>query len=283
VGALSHSGRFRAAFCESEDQAHVLHGIDAVLRKFGGTARRWRFDRMAAVVSTNTGRLLPSFAEAAKYYGVGVDVCPPRRANRKGVVESRNHFITQRWWRTAQVATVAEAQVSLDRFCAQVGDALPRQGSIVHALAEREPLQPLPVTPFPATLTLTRRVSTTALVSCWGNQYSVPPDLAGRSVEVRWQVAAGLLEMLSAGRTIATHRRAPDGAGVVVRTREHQAELEHAVLSSFTTDRQCRRKENRPPTAAALAIATALRADPALPLEVSIDLQRYADAAGAAS
>ncbi|MCX4781631.1 hypothetical protein [Streptomyces sp. NBC_01264] len=29
-------------------------------------------------------------AAVAKYYGVGVDICPPRRGNRKGVVEKAN-------------------------------------------------------------------------------------------------------------------------------------------------------------------------------------------------
>ncbi|MGH3032718.1 MAG: Mu transposase domain-containing protein [Gaiellaceae bacterium] len=94
VGTLSHSGRFRAVFSEGEDQAHLVCGLDAVLRRLGGTARRWRVDRMATVCEPATGRLLPSFAAVARYYGVSVDVCPSRRANRKGAVESRNHPAT---------------------------------------------------------------------------------------------------------------------------------------------------------------------------------------------
>ena len=42
VGVLSHSGRFRAWVSSSQDQAHLVEGIDGVLRRFGGTARRWR-------------------------------------------------------------------------------------------------------------------------------------------------------------------------------------------------------------------------------------------------
>ena len=67
-----------------------------------------------------TGLLLPSFAAVAKHYGVRIDICPPRRGNRKGVVEKAIHFITQRWWRTASVTTLAEAQASLDRFLSTV-------------------------------------------------------------------------------------------------------------------------------------------------------------------
>lgn len=90
MGTLSHSGRFRAVFAEGEDQAHLVFAMDAVLRRLGGTARRWRVDRMATVCEPGSGRLLASFAAVARYYGVSVDVCPGYRANRKGAVESRN-------------------------------------------------------------------------------------------------------------------------------------------------------------------------------------------------
>ncbi len=37
VGTLSHSGKCRAVFYESEDQAHLVWAIDAVLRAQPGT------------------------------------------------------------------------------------------------------------------------------------------------------------------------------------------------------------------------------------------------------
>ncbi len=55
---------------------------------------------MSTVCFPESGDLRPSFAEAAKYYGVAVDVCPSRRGWRKGVVEKANHSAAQRWWRT---------------------------------------------------------------------------------------------------------------------------------------------------------------------------------------
>ena len=46
-------------------------------------------------------------AETTKHYGVeGVDPCPPRHGNRKGVVEKAIHYLTQGWWRTARVASI---------------------------------------------------------------------------------------------------------------------------------------------------------------------------------
>ena len=281
VGVLSHSGRFRGVFCASEDQAHVLAGIDAVLRRFGGTTRRWRFDRMAALVSTSTGRVLPAVAAAAKYYGVAIDVCPPRRPNRKGVVESRNRFIAQRWLRTAPITTPEDAQRSFDRFCAQVGDALPRGGHLVRTAAEAEPLRPLPTQPFPATLVVERRCSASALVSWNGNRYGVPPGFAGRSVEVRHRLGTDVVEVLHGGRVVASHRRAPDGAGTLVRTPEQLAALTATVLRSVTTERRCRSKVNRPPGAAAQAAALELWPAEA-GARVDVDLAQYATVAEAA-
>jgi transposase len=88
IGALSHSGRCRGVFCEGQTGPHVIESLDGVLRRLGGTTRRWRTDHMAGVVYPGTDRLLPEFVACAKHYGVGVDVCPARRPRRKGVAEA---------------------------------------------------------------------------------------------------------------------------------------------------------------------------------------------------
>src|SRR5215472_1668716 len=81
-GTLSYSGKTRGVIAEKDDQPHLIEAIDGVLRRLGGTPRRWRFDRMATVVDRQGG-LLPNFAAVATYYGAAVDICPRRRAKRK--------------------------------------------------------------------------------------------------------------------------------------------------------------------------------------------------------
>ncbi len=256
VGVLSHSGRFRAWVSSSQDQAHLVEGIDGVLRRFGGTARRWRVDRMATVLVPGTDRIQASFVGVAKHYGVGVDPCPPRRPNRKGVVEKAIHYIAQRWWRTAAVGTVAEAQDSLDHFSETVGDARRRAGDTVGELAEGEPLLDLPPMPYPAEGTLVRKVAANGLISVWGNQYSVPPGVIRTEVSVRWRLGDPSFDVISAsGRLVATHRKVPRGQGRVVRLPEHTAAPDKVVLGAFTTARPPKPKPNRPPSAAARAIA----------------------------
>jgi transposase len=284
VGALSHSSRFRAVFCEETDQAHVFDGIDRVCARLGGVSRRWRFDRMGTVVKIGTDRVLPSFAAFAKHYGVAVDICPSRRGQRKGVVEKNIDFIAQRWWRTADVTTQEDAQRSLDIFCETLGDARPRHDedgkpSTVAALAEGERLAKLPATRFPATMETTRKVAANATVAWRGNRYSVDPALVGVEVLVRVTAGRHTIDIVDvASGLLARHRLAPPGQGALVRDGEHAVALEAAVLSAFTTGKPCHRKANRPPSAAAKQLAAAI-GDPAAARPgdaVVIDLARWA-------
>ena len=262
VGSLSYSSKSRGWLTYSMDQPHLIEGIDGILRRLGGTARVWRTDRMATVINPATGRLQSSFVPVAKHYGVKVVPCPPRRGNRKGVVEKNIHFLTQRWWRTMSAQNLADAQADLDRFCAVTGDRRPRGEATVAVAAETEPLLALPATSYPTTTIETRTVAANALVSVDGNRYSVPPEHVGTEVTVRRRLGNPVLEVVSAGgRVIATHQTAPRGKGRVIRLPEHTRALENVILASFNTDRPCVSKVNRPPSQTALRIAAEITGD----------------------
>lgn len=285
VGTLSCSGKARGMFCESEDQAHLIAAIDGVLRRLGGTSREWRFDRMATVIDPKTGTVQPSFVAVAKYYNVTVVACPPRRGNRKGVVEKGVHFSSERFWRTMTARTMVEAQRAYDRFCETIGDARPRplarlaellgsEEQATESLAARgrrrptvadlaacEPLSALPTVAYPATIAVVRRVDRQCLVDFEANHYGVPTGLVGAEVTVRRRLGADEVEIASAaGVVIATHRRRTPGAGYVVRDPAQRAALESEVLAAFTSDPPCRRKANRPPGEKARAEARKLSA-----------------------
>jgi transposase len=286
VGALPHSGRWRGVLADSEDLPHLVEALHAVSSRLGGLPKTWRFDRMATVASPSTGRVSAAFASVAKHYGVHVALCPPRHGNRKGTVEKANDSAAQRWWRTVQDdASVAQAQASLDAFCARVGDSRARQRdgerTTVGGLAAAERLAPLPA-PFPATVTALRVVSAQALVAFAGNAYSVPPGLAGSTVTVSHRLGQLTLDIATAsGTVLARHRREPDGAGVLVRDTVHVVALESAVLAAFSTGKPCHRKARRPPSPLALAHAEQLLGsnNTERDRDVVVDLGRWARAA----
>ena len=281
LGTLPHSSRTRGVLAESLDQPHLIEAMDAVMRRLGGTARIWRTDRLATVIVPGTRDVQPSFAPVAKHYGAIVEPCPPRRGNRKGAVESAVRYTSGRWWRTMTATTPEEAQLSLDRFLAGPGDARQRrtttgERTTVGALADAEPLLALPVSAFPATIEVTRVVADNATVAFRGNRYSVPPGLAGVALTLRHRLGSSTVEVHSpGGALLVAHRLAPSGAGMIVRTAEHHDALETAVLSSFTTERPCDRKANRPPGPEALTEAARLLGAEAR--DVVVDLDRYAE------
>jgi Mu transposase, C-terminal domain len=281
VGALSCSGKFRCWFSESDDQSHLVVAMHQILLRLGGTARRWRVDRMATVIRPGTSDVQRSFAPVAKHYGVGVDPCPPRHGNRKGVVEKSIDYLTQSWWRTARVGSLTEAQASLDRWCVEVADLRLRDSDeegpavTVAEAAAAEPLLGLPAAAYPVMIELERVVAANALVSAWGNRYSVPPAMIGANVQVRHRHGTHSLDICSSsGSVIATHRLAPPGAHRVVRLAEHTLALETVVLAEFNTAKPCARKVNRPPSPAALAIAAQLGAEAMAEPVVDLDVYR---------
>jgi transposase len=276
IGALSHSGRFRGVFCEQMTFGHLAEAMHRVLVELGGTPQVWRTDRMATIVIAGTDRLTVDAAQAAKHYGTEIAVCPPRRAQRKGVVENAVKYTTKSWWRSAPVTTMGEAQASLDRWSREVADQRRRRAGTVGELGAAEPLRALPAAAYPALIAVERKASRSALVAFEGNLYSVPPGWAARTMTVHARVGEPLLRIRSAtGELVATHRRAPAGIGQITRSSEHAAALEQAVLAAFTTGHACPRKVNRPPGQDALIELARLKGLTALPAPV-IDLSRYA-------
>jgi transposase len=290
LGTLPHSGRSRGVIAPATDQAHLVEAMDAVLRRHGGTARRWRVDRMATVIVPGSGDVQASFAPVAKHYGAIVVSCPPRRGNRKGSVEAAVRFATGRWWRTLAADSPEAAQLSLDRFWATTGDDRlrspagiadpPAEGTrprwpTVGELAATERLLALPAC-FPATIEERAPVDDRASVAFRGNRYSVLPGLAGATMTLRHRLGTDTVDVVSpAGVVLVTHRLAVPGAGAMVRTAAHREALEKVVLGQFTSARPCDRKANRPPGAAALAERAKLLG--AAGAEPSVDLAGIAE------
>ena len=266
VGSLAHSGKWRGYLAPDMTRPQVIAGIDRITRRLGGVTKSWRFDRMATVCHPSTGALTAEFAGVARYYGVSVDVCPPRRGNRKGVVEKSNHTAAQRWWRTLPDETTPEqAQTSCDTFCRTRLDARMRPTSdgraSVITVAAREPLSAPPAAPYPATLTEMRTVSRQALVAWRGNQYSVPPEVAMSEVTVSERLGDGHIDIATdSGIVIARHRLATPGSGAQVRDHGHVVALETLAKAGASSSRRPhRRKERIPPGQAARDAANTLR------------------------
>jgi hypothetical protein len=223
VGSLAHSAKWGGGLSPRTDHPHLVEGLDRVIRALGGVSRSWRFDRMATVCDPATGRVSASLAGVAKHYGVSVSICPPRRGNRKRVVEKANLTAAQRWWRTLlDDDTPEQAQADLDRFRATRADTrmrATREGKCtVAAVADTEPLAPVPVTPYPVIIAEQRNASRQALVAHPGNRYSVPPELAIATVTVTRPLGGEFIDIATpAGIVVARHRLFANRLGATMR------------------------------------------------------------------
>ena len=263
VGSLAHSSKWRASLEPATDQPHLVQGLDRVTRALGGVTRTWRFDRMSTVCDPGSGRITASFAGVAKHYSVAVAVCPPRRGNRKGVVEKTNHTAAQRWWRTLpDDVTVEQAQADLDRFASVRGDTRMRatpEGKPRRRVADTEPLHPVPAAPYPVIVAEERNASRQALVGYRGNRYSVPPELAAHG----WSDPPGRWRVHRHRHHRRDHRRPAqalaDGLGATVRDSGHVIALDAAAMAAASSGRGHRRKQRIPPGPEARAAAAELR------------------------
>ena len=192
IGALSHSSRFRAVFCEQMTCGHLADAVHRVLVGLAGTARVWRTDRIATIVIPGTDRLTVDAANLAKHYGVEVAVCPPRRAQRNAWSRRRCSSPpghgggppgSRRWprHRSRWIAGPSRSPT------AAPGRAAPGE------IGAAEPLRALPALAYLAMITVQRNVSRTALLAFNANPYRVPPTLTGRTVTVQARVGEPIL------------------------------------------------------------------------------------------
>ena len=279
VGTLAFSSQARCVILEAETRGHLIYGLDAIVRQFGGTANKWRFDNAAALKGTYGKGIATEIRQMAKHYGVEVVLCEAYSPQRKGVVEKFNDYLTQRWWRTARLGDALDAQADLRRFCETVADARKRPASrllgigispgldargryispTVAGLAELENLKPLPEHPYPATVKVDRVVSSSSLVAYQGNFYSVSLGEYAKKVHVTHHLSDDTLEITSGvGNELARHRLATAGAGLICRSEIHAIELSRTILASKTPRRPHHKKANLPPSDTSLAQAALL-------------------------
>ena len=253
------------------DQAHLIEAMDGVLRRLGGTARRWRVDRMATVIVPGSADVQASFAPVAKHYGA-IDCCLPASAREpQRIGGGRGAFrhrpvVADLGRRFARDGPGEPGPVLVDHRRRPAAQPVTNRGATRRMGADHGGrrsaswprssrcwrCRPLP---FPATIEQNAPVDHQASVAFRGNRYSVPPGLAGVMMTLRHRLGTVTVDVVSpAGVVLVTHRLAAgrlgdDGA----HPRPSRRPREGGPRRSSSTTRPCDRKANRPPGAAALA------------------------------
>jgi len=208
---LGHSRWLTGQFVLRQDLATVLRCHMAAFAELGGVPQHILYDRMkTAVLGEDETRHIiyhPRLLELAEHYGFVPRACAAYRAKTKGKVERPFSYVRDDFF----LAGVFQNLDDLNRQFASWRDTVAnprRHGTtrriVAQAFAEEQPhLQPLPVLPFNAVLSVERRVSHDGMVSVHGNLYSVPDPSHRRVVEV--QTLADEVRIYADQRLLAVH------------------------------------------------------------------------------
>lgn len=221
VVTLPHSAAHACFFTYSQTLHDFLPALVGCLERLGGVPAGLVLDNDTSIVVRVPGERSRLHPEVAALFGAlrtRPIVLAPRRPTSKGQVERTVGYLETSFLPLRHFRDLADLQDQHDAWAE--GVAFRRHHRRVGARVidayrvEKSHLGPLP-DPLPDTdQRLETRVSKDAFVRALGADYSVPPGLVGRRVQVRVSLTA--VAVFLEGREIARHARSYVPADVVV-------------------------------------------------------------------
>ncbi|MGV4685230.1 IS21 family transposase [Burkholderia pseudomallei] len=222
---LCASRAFWLAAYPSQGHEMLFDAHTRCLQGLGGVARRGIYDNMKTAVDRVPGRgkeriVNARFAALCAHYLIEPDFCNVASGWEKGRVEKNVQDTRRSMWAQAReesFASFVELNTWLAIQCpkAWAQSAHPEYTGMTIAEAhehEQTHLMPMP-TPFDGYVEQAVRVSSTCLVRVHRNRYSVPCELAHRTVSAR--LYPERVVIVEAMEVVAEHVRAPDRDHIV--------------------------------------------------------------------
>lgn len=250
VATLPHSAAHAAVFTLSRTMADLLPAVLGCLQRLGGSPEQVVCDNDASIVRTRRGGRAILHEEVAAFFGalaIRVVVLQPRRPTSKGQVERTNGYLDTSFLPLRTFTDIEDVQTQHDTWSAEI--AYRRHHRRVGALVgdawnvERGFLRALP-DPLPATDRLAEaRITRDGYCRIGDVDYSVPPGLVGRLVQLRSSLTE--VVVFHEGQEIARHARsfvpadvvlAPTHARALRLAREARGRLEHSSIEVPAVD-----------------------------------------------
>ena len=213
---LSFSRQVFLQFFLGQQMSLFMLGHQQAFELFGGVPRVLLYDNLKSVVLERQGeaiRFHPQFNHFAAHYLFEPRPVAVRRGNQKGRVERAIQYIRHAFFAGRQFADVPDLNAQALCFCLGLSQErkLPddKTQTVKEAFeAERPRLLPLPQMPYPVEECTAVSVGKTPYARFDKNDYSVPHEQVGRTVEVR--ATPTTVRILQGGDLIATHQRTYD-------------------------------------------------------------------------
>jgi len=222
---LCASRAFWLAAYPSQGHEMLFDAHTRCLQGLGGVARRGIYDNMKTAVDRVPGRgkervVNVRFAALCAHYLIEPDFCNVASGWEKGRVEKSVQDTRRHLWaqaRDLRFASFADLNAWLALQCPKMWAQMahPEYPGMTIAEAhehEQAHLMPMPA-PFDGYVEHIVRVSSTCLVRVARNRYSVPCELAHRTVSARLYPARVVI--VEAMEVVAEHARAPDRDHIV--------------------------------------------------------------------
>ena len=261
VTSLPHSAAHSAVFSFSKTMADFLTAFSQTLHRLGGVSEKMVVDRDSSIVVPHSrpARLHDEVAGLFGAFRIKPVILGPRKPQSKGQVERTIGYLETSFLPLRSFNGIEDLQAQHDQWAREVafGRHHRRVGARVGDAwaVERGFLAPLP-DPLPDTDRRTEvRVTKDGFCRIGDVDYSVPPGLSGRRLQVK--VSTTEVAIFSEGTEIARHRRSYVPADVV---------LAPAHVRALRLAREARQRLQA--------------ADPEIP---NVDLGRYDALAGVSS
>jgi len=228
VTTLPHSAAHAVVFSLSKTMADFLQAALGCFQRLGGVPEAMVVDNDSSIVADGVGKravLHPEVAALCGYLGMRLIVLDPGKPESKGQVERTNGYLDTSFLPLRQFEDLEDMQSQGDNWTTDVAYRRHHRrvgGRVGDALAaERRFLRALP-DPLPDVDQRTEvRVQKDGFVRVGGVDYSVPPGIAHRRVQVRVSPREVVVHL--EGYEIARHVRSYAPADVVLDPRHARA------------------------------------------------------------
>jgi transposase len=233
VIVLSYSRRLYLRFFLGQHTENFLRGHEAAFLKWGGCPRILLYDNLKSVVLERVGdgaRFNPLLSAFSAHWHFEPRPVAVARGNEKGRVERAIRYVRRSFFMARRFRDVDDLNVQAEAWCD--GPALERpwpedRSRTVAEVFEEEKkrLLPVPETGFPTEERREIPVGKTPYVRFDQNDYSLPHELARRTVTVLGSL--GKVRILYDAKVVAEHRRSY-GKGEQIEDPAHiQALVDH--------------------------------------------------------
>lgn len=183
---LKYSRWTEVGLVRDERVESLVRALLAGFEGFGGIPLRSVFDNPKTIVIGRTGGRIewnPTFAQMVMDYGLGVELCAPRRPRQKGSVENLVGWVKGSFFKVRRFHDREDVEGQLPEWLDEGNTQRPSRATgevpARRLEAERKHLRPLAIPPAEYALRFPVTVRTTGFVEHQGIRYSMPPKTIG--------------------------------------------------------------------------------------------------------